>query len=374
MAIRKVSTYLVDATEELPKKFIFCRVETDDGTVGWGEAYAIPCRERGIAEFVKGLGDMLLSLDDTSPQSFRNNVKDWYDNGHLSIDFSSAAGAIEIALWDIRGKQEGKPLCELLGPVLTRSIPLYANMESRKPDESIDQLVERCIAIKQHGFDAVKIYPMEHEPLDNAIEFVRRVRQAIGNETHLLLDFWALESPDDALQAAHEFAQFNPFWLEEPIAGERINEMAKIRRKVNMPIVTGERQSGLHHFRSVLDNEAADILNPDIIGVGGVQDMIEISRLAESYGVSISPHCWNSTLVGTAAMIHTIAVLPNAIIGEYFPHYEPFFAELGELHIDITSSIATIGDAPGLGVSMYEDALASHEYCSTENINSRYIR
>ena len=71
---------------------------------------------------------------------------------------------------------------------------------------------------------------------------------------------------------------------------------------------------------------------------------------------------WNSTLVATAAMIHTIAVLPNAIIGEYFPHYAPFFAELGELHIDITSSIATIGDAPGLGVRMYEDALASHEY------------
>jgi len=362
MKIRDISTYLVDATEELPKKFIFCRVETDDGTVGWGEAYAIPRRERGIAEFVKGMGDMLMSLDDPSPRSFRNNVTDWYDEGHLSIDLSSAAGAIEIALWDIRGKQAGKPLCELLSPEPTRSIPLYANMESRNPNESIDQLVERCIAIRRQGFDAVKIYPMEQEPLDNAVECVRRVRQAIGDETHLLLDFLALDSPDDALQAAHEFAKFDPYWLEEPIAGERIDEMARIRRKVDMPVVTGERQSGLHHFRSVLDNEAADILNPDIVGAGGVQAMIEISRLAESYGASISPHCWNSTLVGTAAMIHTIAALPNAIIGEYFPHYVPFFAELGELHIDIESSKAMIGDAPGLGVRMYEDALVGHEY------------
>ena len=237
MAIQDVTTYLVDATEELHKTFIFCRVETDDGTVGWGEAYAIPRRERGIAEFVKGLGDMLMSLDDTSPQSFRNNVTDWYDEGHLSIDLSSATSALEVALWDIQGKQAGKPLCELLSPVLTRSIPLYANMDPQEPDESIDQLVARCIAIRQQGFDAVKIYPMEYEPLDNAVECVRRVRQAIGNETHLLLDFWALESPDDALQAAHEFAQFDPFWLEEPIAGERIDEMAKIRRKVNMPMV-----------------------------------------------------------------------------------------------------------------------------------------
>ena len=362
MTVRNVRTYLVDTTKDLNKNFIFCRVETNDGTVGWGEAYAIPRRERGIAEFVKSLGNMLMSLDDATPRSFRDNVTDWFDKGHLSIDMSSAVSALEVALWDIQGKKEGKPLCELLGPVLTRSVPLYANMESLTPDESIDDLVERCIRIRQQGYRGVKIYPMEYEPLDEALECVRRVRQAIGSKVHLLIDAWAMDNPDDALEAARQFAQFDPFWFEEPIAGERIDEMAEIRRAVDTPIVTGERQVGIHHFRSVLDKKAADILNPDILGAGGVQEMIEISRLAKSYGARISPHCWNSTLVGTAAMIHTIAVLPNAVYGEYFPHYAPFFAGLGELHIDITNSTAMIGDEPGLGVHMNENALAGHEF------------
>lgn len=362
MTIRTVSTYLVDPVEKITKNFLFCRVESDDGTVGWGEAYAIPRRERGIAEFIKGLGSMLMTLEKPSPQSFRSNVTGWFDEGHLSIDLSAAASALEVALWDIQAKRADKPLCELLGKVLTRSIPLYANMDPLSPDESIDQLVERCVEIRRQGYNAIKIYPMEHEPLDQAIECVRRVRQAIGNDAHLLLDIWVLDNPDDALLAAREFAPFNPFWFEEPIAGERIDDMARIRREIDIPIVTGERQIGVHHFRSVLEKEAADILNPDILGTGGIQDMIEISRLAASYDARISPHCWNSTLVGTAAMAHTMAVLPNAVIGEYFPHFESFCSELGELRLNMEGSTVTIGKTPGLGVCMNEAALADYRY------------
>jgi galactonate dehydratase len=361
MRIRSVRTYLVEAMETLPKSFIFCRVEANDGALGWGEAYAIPGRERGIAEFVKGLGGMLMSLDEASPQNFRNNVKDGFDEGHLSIDFSSAVSALEVALWDIQGKRAGQPVCELLGSVVSRSVPLYANMEPLAPDESIGQLVARCIAIRQLGFDAVKVYPMEYEPLHKATECIRRIRQAIGSDARLLIDVWALDSPESALQAARAFAPYNPFWFEEPIAGERVDEMAEIRRLVDMPIVTGERQAGMHHFRSVLDQQAADILNPDIVAAGGLQDMIEIGRLAESRGAKISPHCWNSTLVATAAMIHAIAVLPNAIIGEYFPQYAPLLDGFGQLQLDISNGTATIGDTPGLGVIMDDDALARHE-------------
>ena len=361
MSIREIKIYFVDASGRASKNLIFCSVETDDGTVGWGEAYAIPRRERGIAEIMRGLSDMLMSLDDPTPWHFRRNVMDWYDAGHISIDFSSAASAFEVALWDIQGKQAGKPLCELLGHVLTRSIPLYANMDPTTSDESIDQLVERCLAILQQGFNAVKIYPMSYGTLDDATECVRRVRQAIGDENHLLIDVWALASPDIALQAARAFAPYDLYWFEEPVAGERVDEMAEFSRQVDMPVVTGERQVGIHHFRSVLERKAADILNPDIVAAGGVQDMIEIGRMAQSYGARMSPHCWDSTLVATAAMVQTMAVLPNALIGETFPQYATFCAEFGDLDIEIRDSTAIIGDAPGLGVRMDKDALAAHE-------------
>lgn len=361
MIIRSVRTYLAAGTEPPVKRFVFCRVEADDGTVGWGEAYAIPRRERGIAEFVRGLGAMLEALPDASPQSFRDNVTGWYDEGHLSIDLSSAASALEVALWDIQGKRAGKPLCELLGTVVRRSLPLYANMDPLTPNDPIDLLVERCVAIKEQGFDALKFYPMEYEPLDQATEAVRRVREAIGDEARMLLDIWALGDADHALEAAHAFAPFDPFWFEEPIAGERIDEMAEIRRQVTMPIVTGERQMGRQHFRAVLEKQAADILNPDIVGVGGLQDIIEIAGMADAFDVLVAPHCWNSTLVGAAAMVHTCAVMPNALIGEYFPQYEPFCSRLGSVDMEVTKGVAVLGDAPGLGVCMNEDVIASYE-------------
>lgn len=362
MTIQSIKIYHVDATKTLTKGYVFCRVEAEDGTVGWGEAYAIPRRERGIAEFIKGLGVMLMTLDDVSPQSFRENVFGWYDEGHLSIDLSSAASAIEVALWDILGKQAGKPVCDLLGDVVQRSLPLYVNMDPvNDHHQSIERLVQRCAAMKERGFDAVKIYPMEYEPLEEAVECVRRVRAALGDDTHLLLDAWALDGAQSAVEAARAFAPFNPFWFEEPVAGERISDMAEVRRQIDLPIVTGERQSGLHHFRAVLEGRAADILNPDIVSVGGILEILEIARLAETYGAKIAPHCWNSTTVAVAAMAHACAVMPNALIGEYFADYEPFFSEFGELDIDVSGGMVTIGDAPGLGVRMNEAALAGHE-------------
>ena len=262
---------------------------------------------------------------------------------------------------DIRGKQAGKPVCELLGPIVRRSVPLYANMDPQTKDETIDRLVERCLEAREHGFDALKIYPMEYSPLDKATECVRRVREAIGDDSRLLLDAWALDDVEFAVEAALAFAPFDPFWFEEPVAGERIDDMADVRRKVGIPIVTGERQIGMHHFRAVLDKQAADILNPDIVGVGGILEMIEIARLAESYGARISPHCWDSTIVAVAAMAHACAVIANALIGEYFPDFVPLCNRLGAIDLDISSSAATIGDAPGLGVHMDEAALAPYE-------------
>jgi len=362
VTITSIKTYHVDAIRTLTKSFVFCRVEADDGTVGWGEAYAIPRRERGIAAFVIGLGEMLMDLSDVSPQNFRENVTGWYDEGHLSIDLSCAASAIEVALWDIRGKQEGKPVCDLLGNVVRRSLPLYSNMDPMTDhQQSMERLAERCTEKKRQGFDAVKIYPMEYLPLEKATECVRQVRAAIGDDTHLLLDTWALEDADFAVEAARAFAPFNPFWLEEPVAGERIDDLAVVRGQVDVPIVTGERQAGRHHFKAVLERQAVDILNPDIVGVGGILEMLEIAELAGKHGVKIAPHCWNSPLVAVAAMAHACAVMPNALIGEYFPDYEPFCSQFGALDIGIAGGTVTIGDRPGLGVHMNEAALAAHE-------------
>tara|TARA_B100000686_G_scaffold349512_1_gene443091 strand:+ start:522 stop:1010 length:489 start_codon:yes stop_codon:yes gene_type:complete len=162
MKIRSVKTYLPRSAGPPQKIFLFCRVEVEYGLLGWGEAYAILRRERGIAEFIKGLGAMLIDLHEPSPQIFRDNVTVWYDEGHLSIDLLSAASALEVALWDIEGKRAGLPVCDLLGDVIRRSLPLSANMDPLTPENPVDLLVERCLAIRQAGCSALKFYPMEY--------------------------------------------------------------------------------------------------------------------------------------------------------------------------------------------------------------------
>ncbi len=358
MRIKQSDVFVVETGGALPKDFVFCRLVSDDGTAGWGEAYSIPHRERGIAEFTRSLCDLARAIGEVTPQIFRQQVAESHGQGHHSIDFSSAVSVVEVALWDLLGKRTGKPVCKLLGSVTKRVIPLYANMDPLSKNESVEQLVERCRAIRQQGFDALKIYPMEYGLLEDAVTCVRRVREAIGAEARLLIDLWALDDADEALQAESAFAGFDPFWLEEPIAGERIREMAEIRAVASTPIVTGERQIGTHHFQAVLQAGAADILNPDIVAVGGLQDILEIGELAESFGAGISPHCWNSPLVATAAMIHCMAVLPTDLPGEYFPQYASFFDSLGRLDMQISNGNARLGDVPGLGVEMNDEVLA----------------
>ncbi|MBC8240698.1 MAG: mandelate racemase/muconate lactonizing enzyme family protein [Alphaproteobacteria bacterium] len=360
MKITKVSPYLIEATQNpCDRAFIFARVETSDGIVGWGEAYVILHRERAIVENIKALGGMLMSIPDPSPQSFVDSVINGFDSRHPSIDLSSAVSALEVALWDIRGKVEGKPVCRLLGDVIVDRVPLYANMWPTEP-EPIGALVERCIAIKDRGFRALKIYPMMYEPLAEATDCVRRVRAAIGDKMDMMIDAAVLDDSGSALAAAKAFEPFRPYWFEEPVAGERLDAMAEIRHNTNMPIVTGEKQSGMHHFRNVLEKQAADILNPDIVGAGGILEILKIAALAKTHAAQVSPHCWDSMAVALAAMVHVCAVMPNALAGEYFPEYVPFCEQFARLDLVIADGTAALSDTPGLGVHMDEGALAAY--------------
>jgi len=361
VTIRDIQTYLIEPSDTpFNRAFIFVRLETHDGTVGWGEAYVIENRERAIVENIKALGTMLMSLPTPSPQAFVDCVSNDFDSRHPSIDLSSAVSALEVALWDVRGKALGQPVHRLLGDAKTDRVPLYANMWPTVP-EPIEHLISRCVAMKTEGFDAIKIYPMKYEPLSEAVTCMKQVRAAVGDEVDIMIDTSILDDAAFALQAAKAFEPFNPYWYEEPVAGECLNEMAEIRRGTHLPIVTGEKQSGMHHFRNVIEKQAADILNPDIVGAGGILEMLKIARLADDNGLKISPHCWDSMTVALSAMVHVCVVTPNALAGEYFAEYIPFCDQFAELDIAVIDGCAVLSEAPGLGVGMDSAMLAKFE-------------
>lgn len=332
------------------------KLETACGLVGWGEAYAMDQRQRAQAEIIKSLGEQLLQLQDATPRGFLHLIGASMSDKHPSIDYAAAVSAIEIALWDLLGKSLGQPLHALLGGALMDWIPLYANAWD-SPVQTASAVAERCALLRAEGYRAVKIYPLRRGTLAEAEDCVRLTRDAIGPDADLMLDFAIEKDHALALKAAQAFEAYDPYWIEEPVAGEYLDAMAEIRAKTTSRIVTGERQAGLPHYRNVLNMRAADVLNPDIAGAGGILEMLSIGAMAEAHGVKVSPHSWNSTTVAYMAMLHVCAVMPNAIYAELYYDYLELGRQFANCDTEIKNGYARLPQSPGLGLEIDENTL-----------------
>lgn len=363
MKISKVTPFLVAPRPSADnwsrgQTMIFVKLETECGLVGWGEAYALEHRQLAIREIILALGAAVQQMETATPRGFLHRVSRSMDSDHPGIDYASAVSAIEIALWDLLGKSAGLPLHALLGGALINQVPLYANAWDERV-QSPQAVADRCAMMKSQGYRAVKIYPLRRATLAEAEACVRLTREAVGPDLDILIDFAIQDDPRHALRAAKLFEAYNPYWIEEPVAGDNLAAMAEIRAATACRITTGERQAGLRHYRDVLVARAADVLNPDIAGAGGILRMLEIGALADAHGAHVSPHSWNSTTVAFMAMLHVCAVMPNATYAELYYDYLELGATFATCDYVIAAGYASLPRKPGLGVEMNEQMLVS---------------
>lgn len=337
------------------KACLFVRLTTTEGLAGWGEAFILPCRERAVAEIIHSLGVSSNALETVSPWSFRDRARQIV-SGHQSLDFSAASSALEMALWDINGKIAEKPICKLLGGDYRLPVPIYGNIWS-ETQWDVCSLENRAIELIAQGYKAIKIHPMLNHSITDAANCVNRVRTAIGDEILLMVDLDSQENLDNALQFADLIAPAQAYWFEEPVNGVDIQSLTKIRDLTGLRIVTGEKSSGVAHFSAVLSGGAADILNPDIAGIGGLLDMLEVAELANLQNVKVSPHCWNSMTVAAAAMIHVCASIPNAEFAEIYPEYLEHGEKFANTGFWLDGQNAYLSDKPGLGIDIDVPAL-----------------
>ena len=143
-------------------------------------------------------------------------------------------------------------------------------------------------------------------------------------EYPLMLDLAIPKDLDQTKTFLKEVSFLKPYWIEEPVEGENISLLTEIKNSFDMKVVTGEKQSGLPHFKEIIKRNAADILNPDISGIGGIIDMLNVSKEALDNDISISPHCWNSMSIAASAMVHLCKSFPNTEMAEFFPEYIPY--------------------------------------------------
>jgi galactonate dehydratase len=366
MKVATVTPFLVDTGGS--KSWLFVKLETDDGLIGWGEAYTQQDRDGAMLAHLTEMGRFLIGRSPFAIKHFTSVMYLDYALRRPAMDFWSALSALEQALWDIVGKACNQPVYNLLGGPCRDRIRVYANGWSDGANQP-DELAERACDVVRHGFTGMKFDPFSNpwrthigrQQEDLAVERVKAVRDAVGPEIEILVEVHRRLSPNEAIRIANRLEEFSPFWYEEPIDAEDMDGLAEVRRRINLPVVTGEALYSKSQFAQVFAQRAADILNPDVCNCGGILALKEIASAAEPWHVTVAPHNYNSTTLGLASTLQVAACIPNFLIAEYFVNFQSLGAEItAGPAFEAKDSHISLPTTPGLGVELDEAALQRH--------------
>ena len=357
---------------------VLLQVFTDEGISGVGEAaIAYGAGGTAAAGMIKDLvEEYLLGQDPFRVEAIWHEMYDhsFWAKGGGPIIFAGIS-AVEQALWDIKGKALGVPVYEMLGGKFRDEARVYANgwsFRCRTPDD-FARAAERVV---KDGYTALKFYPLaapdpkspdgllrhvslraiDREAEELAVARVKAVRDAVGPGIDVLLDMSAELTTDAIIRLGRRMEQFDIFFLEEPVDPFDVKALKKVSEKVNIPIAVGERLYTRYGFRPVMEEHAADILQPDIGNTGGILETKFIAAMAEIYNMRIQPHTCASP-VSTAAALQLDACIPNFLIQELYPYRLPEHFEIVD-HApewDLQAGCLPIIDRPGLGVELVEE-------------------
>jgi galactonate dehydratase len=374
MKITNTKTFLV---EGLKYNWTLFKIETDSGIHGWGEATNWPGSPL-IEAACKHVGDFIIGQDARRLDYLWTKVyrdMNWLGQAGPLL---SAISAMDIALWDIKGKAAGMPVYDLLGGLYRKKVQLYANYWFTGGGHSPEDYARQAKETVAKGFTALKFDPFAHvnywygEDLsDNngltekqkqlSIDVVAAVAKAAGPEVAIAIETHAFLNGPIAVEMANRLAKlgFNCMWYEEPALPEFPDSIADIRRKITLPVCVGERLHSRFMLRGVLEKQAADIVMPDITRCGGISEMRKMANLAETYNVPIAPHNPNGP-ISTIASAHTMATVPNFFRQEFMVNDVPWRDGCLSHPLPVSNGFFEMPDRPGLGFDIDESVLLAH--------------
>ncbi|HSS12817.1 MAG TPA: galactonate dehydratase [Rhizomicrobium sp.] len=357
MKITKLTTFVV------PPRWLFLKVETDEGVTGWGEP-VVEGRAETVAACVAELADYLIGKD---PSAIEDHWTVLYRGGFYrggAVHMSALAG-IDQALWDIKGKVLGQPIHALLGGPVRRKMRVYSWIGGDRPQGLIDGAREAA----SRGFTAVKMLATEecafldtHAKLDAVVARVAALREAMGPDFGIAVDFHGRLHRPMAKQLARALEPFKLMFIEEPVLSEHVEALKEIKNHTATPIALGERLFSRWDFKTILNDGLADIIQPDPSHAGGITETRKIAAMAEAYDVGVALHCPLGP-IALAACLQLDAVCYNAMIQEQSLgiHYN----QSNDLMDYITDpavfayadGYAAIPGGPGLGITVNEEAV-----------------
>ncbi|HEX7009689.1 MAG TPA: mandelate racemase/muconate lactonizing enzyme family protein, partial [Phycisphaeraceae bacterium] len=345
-------------------------VHTDEGVCGIGETDTNPwiarecIRARGTHCMGRGLEEMLLGEDPMQPQRIWQKLYTGSKMTGRRGVLVCALGAIDMALWDLRGKALGKPVYELLGGAAKDRITPYASLlpTGRTLEEYTQSLVAKARQAKRLGFTAAKMEvcvkgPYAHNALregDEAIvQVVAACREAVGPDFTMMVDVaYCWPSAEEALEVLRRLEPYDVFFLETPIDIDDLAGYAYLAQRSPIRIAAGEWQNTHWEFLDLADRGRVGVLQPDVGRVGGFTEAAKVVRIAQERNRLVVPHCWKSG-IGIAASAHLCAAAGCCPYIEYLPaelSESPLRRELADEGLTMTDGRIPLPDKPGLGV------------------------
>ena len=370
MQITRVETILAH-------RYLLVRVHTDAGIVGLGESSAWGYLEAS-AQVVEKFARYLVGQD---PRRIEHHWQYLYRAFYFrGAAIMGALSAIDIALWDIKGRALGVPVHELLGGPTRERVRVYLDVGGR----TVDDVVAACVAAKERGFTAVghvppivdgtkadPVYRTHAFRMRDAVEAVRRYREAVGDDVDLCIELHRQLKPAEAIELGRALEPFHIMFYEDPLKPDNLDAMAHVARQIGVPVATGERLHTVQEFAMLLARRGAEYVRPSLGLCGGFTGARKIAALAEAHEVEVSLHHVSSPVL-TAANVQFAAAIPNFAIMEY--QHNDDRPPKGDLVVEPIrydgQGYLLVPDAPGIGCELAADAAERQPY-SMRTIETR---
>jgi galactonate dehydratase len=363
MRITKFETFMANAGL---RNYLFIRLHTDNGLTGIGEA-SLEWQEKTVEtichEWVAG---RVVGQDPFDIEAVIGGmIRDQYQGGSTVM---TAISGVEIAMWDIIGKACQQPVYRLLGGRYHKRIPAYANGWYGGISTPAEY-AERAREVIKLGYCGVKFDPfgtawkeMSMEEMERAVAFVASVREAIGPDHMLIIEFHGRLSAGCAVEMIRKFERYKPTFCEEPVPPEKLELLLEVKKQVTSMISSGERLYTIADFYRLISMRGVDILQMDIAHCGGLVIAKKIAAMAASQDIRVSPHC-SVGPVSLAAALHFDISTPNFMIQEDFGPFDvPWRNALVRGWNPSKNGELFLSDAPGLGIDIDENVITDHPY------------
>ena len=372
LRVTAMKVFGVTLNGQSDRPYVFVKLETNEGIVGWGEG-TLEGKAGSVMACVNDFRDFVVGADPMQVEHIWQSmyVHSFYRGGPV---MGSAISGIDQALWDIRGKALGMPVYKLLGgPFDSRGVRGYYHTSARTR-EDLQRLRETAV---EQGVSCFKTGPAGYfewietrAKISRAVQQIAGLREGLGADIDIAVDFHAKTSPSVATVIIKELEPLNLLFVEEPCPPENVKAMARIARRSTTPIATGERLVAAYGVRELIEMGVVDILQTDINHVGGVSALWKVGAMAESAGISMAPHACEGP-IGGIATLHVDAAMPNFLVQEICGGVSPsaqdkIWAEwLGFPAMRMVNGRFPLPEKPGLGFELSEAALAKYPFGGT---------